>query len=770
MARHAGFAAVLSFTGEVANDAIGAALGQVPGQPLNVSVPVAGEQILVQGKVWPTAGVSFKQRSDGLVTTEVGIDGQVIISSGLLPTQYVEFGLSATLDVPLDVVIENGQVDAVIDLSQITILGLQLDFSGGPPIVSNPPAAAFQNALSSPQVAAEVTSIIRQLSPVTVTLPLISAGVEKAVSVGPPPPPLQELIPPPNYFVLDFTVSRVVLAQFDGAITIAVDVESGAPGDEADQPITTGNPAGLVDLTTAWSPLIVYWQLDEPQYAQYSSGASMAGPPHRGVNCVALLNPAVISYLLANEVSPGLAAAPLIDQRLRVTGISLDIGWYVPPVPYTPGYGLAVTADVHAYSQDLPDLYGYYYPDPGAVDVKAATVVAYLQEAIFELAQGAESTNTWTLQLVNAAVQVPAWLVITIFFTLVLLAVISPVMLVISMILGLALGVTIEGVFEALTTMLTEAGSATADQLGDALQSLNVPFQQTVNLAGGITADVTTWKLGFSDEGPEAQLTIGAAAANPAAGRANWGATVSFAGLEPVGSDGTSFQLNYDQAFFDVAVTVIPPAANPMINWSLSRPDTGAVVMEQAGYYLDPGVGTLAVDRTESSIQSAGRLALFVQIVGPGGSVSFSYDIQVIDWLDRTHKYVRWVSHTWFRDPGRPKQWRYYWQRTRHSVIHRTDYPGRCRRLNPDDDLLGMWLAIYPGVAAGSLATAPPYEPPSPLASMPYIANLVPEAWQYQDVLPFATAAAAKAGRRGVLCDYCFFGGPTKSQLLVPVP
>jgi hypothetical protein len=769
MARHAGFASVASFSAEAANQAIAAALSQVPGQALSLQVSVGGQAISIQGEVWPSAFVTLRQRSDGLVTVTAGVIGQAAFSGGPLPAQYVEFSLNAVMDVPLAVVIANGVVAANVDISQITILQLDAGFSGGPPIVSSPPAATFQNALASPAVAAQVTSLLRQLSPLTLSLPLISASLERSVSVGPPPPPLVAYVPYPDYFSLEASVSRVVLAQFDGAMTIAVDLTAAPPG-ELNAPITSGDPAQLVDLTTAFSPLVVYWQLDDPQYAQYNTGATLAGPPAAAVNCVGLVNPAVVSYLMANQVSPGMNAAPLIAWRLRVTSIALDIGWYVPPVPYSPGYGLAVTVDISAYSQDLPNLTGYVYPDPDGVAVHAATVAAYLQEAIFELAQGAESTNTWTLQLVNASVDVPAWLVVTIVITLVLLAGISPAMLAISLVIGLALDIALDDLFDTLTAILTAGDSSTATQLSQALQQLNIPFANTgVSLGAGISADITTWKLGFSDEGAEAQLAISSYAARPAAGPVPWGVSFSFGSIEPSEPGGSSFQIYYTQATIDVQATVLPGAANPLITWTMTRPDTGAVVAMQTARYLAPGGGSLSFNRTGQAAE-ADQLDLSVQVIGPGGAASYSFTFQVTDWLDRRHKYLRWVSHTWFRDPAKPRIWRYYWQRTRPSVIHRTDYPGRCRRLNPAPAVLDMWRQIYPGIQAGSLAQAPGHDPPSPLAEYKNIANLVPEAWQYLDALPFTTAAQAEAGRRGVLCDYCFFGGPTKTQLLVPVP
>lgn len=787
MARHAGFSSVLSFTEALANEALG--LIQVPVQTFDLPVTVGGVAVTIAGQWAPSAQVTFTQRSDGLVTTTLGIGGQAVISGAPLPTQYIEFALTATLDLPLNVSIQNGFVAAVIDSSQIAVLHLALSFSGGPPIISNPPAAAIQNALGSPAVAAEATGIIRQLAPLTITLPLISASLSETVSVGPPPPPLVAEGPIPNYFTLEAEISGIVLAQFDGAVTIAVDLASAAPG-QLNQPITAGNAAQLVDMTTAFSPLIIYWQLSEPGQAQFSSGTTIAGPPSDDVNCVALVNPVVISYMLANGVSPGLSAAPLIDGRLRVTSVAADIGWFVPPVPYQPGYGLAVTADITAYSQALPNIFGYVYPDPAGVSAHVATITAYLQETLSEVVPADASSNAWNLLLVNDTISLPVWVEFVLFIALIMLAAISPVLLVISMILSFALGIGVAELTQALTNYLTSSGSPVAAGIYQGLSSVSVPFEQTVTLPGGISVGVTTYKLGFSEEGPEAQLALGAGAPSAAAGTAGgtsggaaqpeWGAWLSLpaalaAGPYPSQNVGPlppgtyNYQLRYDQTSITISADVSPPTANPLITWSVTRPDTGQLLVSQSSHYLDADQGSLTFSRTDNpAIQSADLISVAAQITGPGGTVNYTFNFQVIDWLNRNYPYVRWVSHTWFRDPAKPKQWRYYWQRTRPSVLHRTDYPGRCRRLNPGDDL-DLFLQVYPDVAAGSLDMAVPLLP-VPLAAFPQVANLLPEAWLYTDLFPFPSAAAAQAGRRGKLCDYCFFGGPTKTQLLVSVP
>lgn len=96
--------------------------------------------------------------------------------------------------------------------------------------------------------------------------------------------------------------------------------------------------------------------------------------------------------------------------------------------------------------------------------------------------------------------------------------------------------------------------------------------------------------------------------------------------------------------------------------------------------------------------------------------------ISISDRLDRSHPYVHWHHHIPTPEVVDGKQigWR---QNSRQSMIHRTDVPGRCR-----------FASLYSSEV---------------------------EELDYLDALPFPLDELS--ANRDDVCDYCFYGGPTKS-------
>jgi hypothetical protein len=101
--------------------------------------------------------------------------------------------------------------------------------------------------------------------------------------------------------------------------------------------------------------------------------------------------------------------------------------------------------------------------------------------------------------------------------------------------------------------------------------------------------------------------------------------------------------------------------------------------------------------------------------------------VEIVDPLDRTHPYVQWkrtrrvpntVNYFWGQNEVSG-----YWLTERRSTIHRTALPGRCK-----------FATRY-----------------SPKAAL-----------QYSDALPFPVEQLA--AHRKKVCEYCFFGGPDKTQ------
>jgi hypothetical protein len=110
--------------------------------------------------------------------------------------------------------------------------------------------------------------------------------------------------------------------------------------------------------------------------------------------------------------------------------------------------------------------------------------------------------------------------------------------------------------------------------------------------------------------------------------------------------------------------------------------------------------------------------------------------LSVLDRLDRTLPYVRWIHQVMVPmvtvQPDGSRTQLGDKVVTRRSKLHRTAFPGRCRMVSKYSL---TWLSA-------------PASVPGPVL-------------EYLDDLPFPVADLAT--HRGEVCDYCFYGGPTKN-------
>ena len=119
-----------------------------------------------------------------------------------------------------------------------------------------------------------------------------------------------------------------------------------------------------------------------------------------------------------------------------------------------------------------------------------------------------------------------------------------------------------------------------------------------------------------------------------------------------------------------------------------------------------------------------------------------SRTLKIFDRVDRSHPYVHWSHEVWTPevrvDDNGARELLGYAATGRRSKLHRTDLPGRCRSVSH----FSLNQIRDPGV------------------------GVTPSVIKYLDVLPFPREDLI-ANRRKV-CDYCFFGGPTKTVPLIP--
>jgi hypothetical protein len=114
--------------------------------------------------------------------------------------------------------------------------------------------------------------------------------------------------------------------------------------------------------------------------------------------------------------------------------------------------------------------------------------------------------------------------------------------------------------------------------------------------------------------------------------------------------------------------------------------------------------------------------------------------LAINDRLDRSHPYVRWTHQVLIpivrREADGSRTILGEAIKTRNSKIHRTAIPGRCRMASHYSQ---SWIF---------------FETEGPRPTL-----------QYLEALPFARADLI--ANRGQVCDYCFFGGPTKKIPLI---
>ncbi len=180
------------------------------------------------------------------------------------------------------------------------------------------------------------------------------------------------------------------------------------------------------------------------------------------------------------------------------------------------------------------------------------------------------------------------------------------------------------------------------------------------------------------------------------------------------------------------------------VRWMVRRSDTNAILISDDG--AAAGRLTLTFDQAVVPFLEIDELAVDVRVyrtLGAGTDEIFfrQRTLRVTDYVDRSHPYVRWSHQAAVPRvevlPDGTQRILGLQVVGRRSAIHRTALPGRCRMLRHHS--LQKLL------------------PPDP-RGFPM---------EYFDELPFPLSDIL--AHRAVLCDYCFFGGPTKDTPLIPI-
>ncbi|HZM76898.1 MAG TPA: hypothetical protein VFC19_14280 [Candidatus Limnocylindrales bacterium] len=182
------------------------------------------------------------------------------------------------------------------------------------------------------------------------------------------------------------------------------------------------------------------------------------------------------------------------------------------------------------------------------------------------------------------------------------------------------------------------------------------------------------------------------------------------------------------------------------IRWWIRREDTGATIVRVDRAANDPSAASVTFDMASPAAAGCTRFSVHCEAYRPFTSVLYrgSTRLLIFDPLDRSRPFVRWRHATTVPDvyphtdaDGRTTRVARYPLVYRKSRIHRTAVPGRCRfahQYSPE---------VFQTSALGGR----------------------PNLLEYLDELPFPRSELV--ARRQEVCDYCFFGGPTRDVPLI---
>jgi hypothetical protein len=203
--------------------------------------------------------------------------------------------------------------------------------------------------------------------------------------------------------------------------------------------------------------------------------------------------------------------------------------------------------------------------------------------------------------------------------------------------------------------------------------------------------------------------------------------------------------------------SLMDPLLGLRIAWTAVRTDTGATVLSKDTALTSASLA-IAIDRWTGDLIYNDTWAVTCEVYRPADALTGRYSYfkltipaGVTDLVDRHYPYVRWDHTAWFHDPSGPGTLKQhgFWTRARKSRIHRTDLLTRCSALT---------AAFSSGYAqeTGHGLVEPKLNVPTP---------------QYlNSIASNGSIADVESWRHGVLCDYCFFGGPTSTNWQAPTP
>lgn len=216
------------------------------------------------------------------------------------------------------------------------------------------------------------------------------------------------------------------------------------------------------------------------------------------------------------------------------------------------------------------------------------------------------------------------------------------------------------------------------------------------------------------------------------------------------------------------------------VTWSVTRDDTNVELISRqlSAQAADSfgGAVYVVIDHASAALQACEAFTVSCQLASrqADGSAQVIFDstfsIAILDHFDRHHPYVRWGPGVKYIYPGEP-----YWS----AIPNKSHVPGKrwvkqvaVSRIHRTD----VWksgkrclVADTPGLMG---------KPPRPrgrrlaLPDKVQAPRTLSYPWTYLDTLPLSLDEVRqnRDSARGILCDYCFFGGPSRTSLRTDFP
>ena len=566
------------------------------------------------------------------------------------------------------------------------------------------PPPEIIDALQSPELAAIATSFVHTLGIIPI------ADLAPAQLVYTQPATFKESnYSVFNWFTVVLNVKRTELRVFEDAVTIAVDFAG----------ITNGDRNALVDLTRTHGGGRIY--IKERVYDdRYPNGIAptIPDPTWYGADAdfALTVNMELLSSIIEHQVSTQVSGTPISDKAL-LNSIRVHYGQFDP---YKDIAGPTVRSDDSLWFEMHVTAFGVR----GDVNIY---VQPYWEAGV------------WALRVGRVDVDFPWWADLII-----------GIAKAVALFIGLVIGVPLSVLSQAGFPKLLEAYDGIGKAFGDADPS-NLENEAMRTLQEGVsTTRLPQFRyISITPAGIDAGAGRGKKTLGPLPVAPSGGASISI--LMPTGRDGKPMRLTpnggwsvYDRRPIRTNVKLDPSweklnRTSLMAVWEIRRADTNAVVVTGVKPYNAPAGNGIDIPHHTKDLYYVTefiiRCTLTMIVNNQAGEIwSDVTTIKIDDDIDRTLPFVEWgPKEVHFKNAGTNNEW---WVRISRSRIHRTAVVARC-----------AYLRVAAQIRADEAKISLRHRSPP---------------FRYKESLPFSRENLN--AHRKELCEYCFFGGPIRTD------